>query len=331
MAHSENNTLSSAFKTFFERETLTGPNFNDWYRSLRIVLRVANTFDYLYKPCPGQPADTATEAEKATFKAEYKKHYDVACIMLGKMSPALQRQQTPGKPVSEHVLEMKGLMDQLHTLGKPYDNDMAVNLINRSLNKDFGDFVRNFNMHCVGKTVTELHALLIDFKRVMKDIAPTHPRFKDARKLSYGDQISCRGNGTQAAVETIGIDTQRKLRFYFYFPPENKVTVAMYGDFLKEILISQESVGRDYDLEDDHMDTLPSENTSEIPVEPESLGPPSELIPVRRSERTKRAPNHLCLNMEVEDDVVRDLGEPADYQTPCLTLISIMARCNDRK
>ncbi|GKF34272.1 zinc finger, CCHC-type containing protein [Tanacetum coccineum] len=35
---------------------------------------------------------------------------------------------------------MKGLMDQLHTLGKPYDNDMAVNLINRSLNKDFGDF-----------------------------------------------------------------------------------------------------------------------------------------------------------------------------------------------
>ncbi|GJU15473.1 retrotransposon protein, putative, ty1-copia subclass [Tanacetum coccineum] len=209
MAHSENNTLSSAFKTFFERETLTGPNFNDWYRSLRIVLRVADTFDYLYKPCPGQPADTATEAEKAAFKAEYKKHSDVACIMLGKMSPALQRQfenyppqnmlaelrkmfekppaveiydlvdalhscrQAPGKPVSEHVLEMKGLMDQLHTLGKPYDNDMAVNLINRSLNKDFGDFVRNFNMHCVGKTVTELHALLIDFEKGLKDKAPT--------------------------------------------------------------------------------------------------------------------------------------------------------------
>nr|GFC83517.1 hypothetical protein [Tanacetum cinerariifolium] len=33
---------------------------------------------------------------------------------------------------------MKGLLDQLHTLGKPYDNDIAVNLINRSLNKDFG-------------------------------------------------------------------------------------------------------------------------------------------------------------------------------------------------
>ena len=147
MAHSENNTLSSAFKTFFERETLTGPNFNDWYRSLRIVLRVADTYDYLYKPCPDQPPETATAEEMAAWRAEYKKHSDVACIMLGKMSPALQRQfenyppqnmlnelikmfekppaveiydlvdslhsckQAPGKSVSAHVLEMKGYMD----------------------------------------------------------------------------------------------------------------------------------------------------------------------------------------------------------------------------
>ncbi|GJU59039.1 retrotransposon protein, putative, ty1-copia subclass [Tanacetum coccineum] len=89
-------------------------------------------------------------------------------------------------------------------------------------------------------------------------------------------------------------------------------------EFSEENLISQEFSGRDYDLEDDHMDTLPSENTSEIPVEPESLGSPSELIPVRRSERTKRAPNRLCLNMEVEDDEVGDLGEPANYKTAML-------------
>ncbi|GJU61686.1 hypothetical protein Tco_1243521 [Tanacetum coccineum] len=89
-----------------------------------------------------------------------------------------------------------------------------------------------------------------------------------------------------------------------------------YGDilFLERDLISQEFSGRDCDLEDDHIDTLPSENTSEIPVEPESLGPPPELIPVRRSERPKNAPNRLCLNMEVEDDEVGDLGEPANYR-----------------
>ncbi|GJR04900.1 retrotransposon protein, putative, ty1-copia subclass [Tanacetum coccineum] len=112
--------------------------------------------------------------------------------------------------------------------------------------------------------------------------------------------------------------------YYFYFPPENKSNCCRYGDFLERDLISQEFSRRDYDLEDDHMDTLPSENTSEIPVEPESLGSPSELIPVRRSERTKRAPNRLCLNMEVEDDEVGDLGEPANYKTACLTLIRIV-------
>nr|GFB48787.1 retrotransposon protein, putative, Ty1-copia subclass [Tanacetum cinerariifolium] len=88
-----------------------------------------------------------------------------------------------------------------------------------------------------------------------------------------------------------------------------------YGDFLERDLISQKFRGRDYDLEDDHMDTLPSENTSKILVEPESLGPPSELIPIRRSEKTTRAPNRLCLNMKVEDDEVGNLGEHANYKT----------------
>ncbi|GJT30441.1 zinc finger, CCHC-type containing protein [Tanacetum coccineum] len=182
MAQPENNnTLSSAFKTFFEREKLTGDNFNDWYRSLRIVLRVAGTYDYLYKPCPDEPPENAAENVKAAWKAEYKIHSDVACLMLGKMSPALQRQfelYFPQAMLNElrkiaYGLEMKGYMDQLQALGKPYDNDMAINLINRSLNKDFVDFVRNFNMHCVGKTVSDLHALLIDYEKGLKDKAHT--------------------------------------------------------------------------------------------------------------------------------------------------------------
>nr|GFA84781.1 zinc finger, CCHC-type [Tanacetum cinerariifolium] len=69
--------------------------------------------------------------------------------------------------------------------------------------------------------------------------------------------------------------------YYFYFPPENKVIVARYGNFLERDLISQKFSGRDNDLEDDHIDTLPSENTSEILVKLESLGSPPELIPVR--------------------------------------------------
>ncbi|GJU40215.1 putative RNA-directed DNA polymerase [Tanacetum coccineum] len=490
--------------------------------------------------------------------------------------------QAPGKSNKcTKCCEMKGYIETTTSSWKPYDNDMAINLINRSLNKDFGDFVRNFNMHCVGKTVSDLHALLIDYEKGLKDKAPTpqvlaiqkgrvnkpkpqankkgkskgkadknkqvvayQPKPKqnppqkkenpkkdqachycnvvghwkrncplyleelrtnknkkcehDAAKhqgivdlpimarlrmqkphreetfgkyqddLSYDKYESCRygyvyllkhkhevfetfkvfkaevelqlgkkikalrsdrggeylsqefkdylsengivqnltspytpqQNGVserrnrtlldmvrsmfnlttlplsfwdyalESAVRILNMvptkkvdktpyeiwhgkapnlsylkvwgceayvkrDSADKLQqrsvkcifvgypketmgYYFYFPPENKVIVARYGDFLERDLISQEFSGRDYDLEDDHMDTLPSENTSEIPVEPESLGSPSELIPVRRSERTKRAPNRLCLNMEVEDDVVGDLGEPANYKTAML-------------
>nr|GFB42685.1 retrovirus-related Pol polyprotein from transposon TNT 1-94 [Tanacetum cinerariifolium] len=91
-----------------------------------------------------------------------------------------------------------------------------------------------------------------------------------------------------------------------------------YGNFLERDLVSQKFSGRDNDLEDDHMDTLPYENTSEIPVESKSLSSSPELIPVRRSKRTTRAPNHLCLNIEVEDDEVGDLGEPANYKAAML-------------
>nr|GFC76458.1 retrotransposon protein, putative, Ty1-copia subclass [Tanacetum cinerariifolium] len=86
----------------------------------------------------------------------------------------------------------------------------------------------------------------------------------------------------QRSVKCIFVGYPKEtMGYYFYFPPENKVIVARYGDFLKRDLISQKFSGRDCDLEDDHIDTLPSKNTSEILVEPESLGPPLELILVR--------------------------------------------------
>nr|GEY63480.1 retrotransposon protein, putative, Ty1-copia subclass [Tanacetum cinerariifolium] len=123
----------------------------------------------------------------------------------------------------------------------------------------------------------------------------------------------------QRSIKCIFVGCPKEtMGYYFYFPPENKVILARYGDFLERGLISQKFSRRDYDLEDDHMDTLPFENTSEIPVESESLGSPPELIHVRRSERTTGAPNRICLNIEVEDDEVRDLGEPANYKAAML-------------
>ncbi|GKB51961.1 hypothetical protein Tco_0902714, partial [Tanacetum coccineum] len=56
--------------------------------------------------------------------------------------------------------KMKGYIDNLERLGQPVGQNLAVSLILVSLNKDFTSFVQNFNMHGMGKTVNELHAML---------------------------------------------------------------------------------------------------------------------------------------------------------------------------
>nr|GFA38088.1 hypothetical protein [Tanacetum cinerariifolium] len=261
MAQPDNNTqLSSAFKTFFERETLTGVNFNDWYRSLRTVLRVADTYDYLYKPCPDQPFETASEEDKGVWKAEYKKHNDAIEI---------------------YVLEMKGYMDQLHALGKSYENDMAFNLINRlahigktcmqklqregileSINDESFDKYES----CISRKMTK-KPFNDNIERATDLLGLIHtdvcgPLRHVSRKeveLQLGKKIKalCSDRGGEYISQEF-IDYLRypkeTMGYYFYFPPENKVIVA-------------------------------------------------------RSKRTTRAPNHLCLNIEVKDDEVGAIDE----------------------
>ncbi|GJW85559.1 retrotransposon protein, putative, ty1-copia subclass [Tanacetum coccineum] len=115
--------------------------------------------------------------------------------------------------------------------------------------------------------------------------------------------------------------------YYFYYPPENKIVVERYADFLENDFILQKESGRNVELDDE--DILPSENTSEHPIEEESLAPivsqEEDVVPVRRSVRTHKAPNRLCLNVEIDPDRLSfnieveehslgDLNEPANYK-----------------
>ncbi|GKC93791.1 retrotransposon protein, putative, ty1-copia subclass [Tanacetum coccineum] len=92
-------------------------------------------------------------------------------------------------------------------------------------------------------------------------------------------------------------------------------------DKLEQRSVNQEISGRAVDLEEiqEEEDTTPSENTSNIPQEVEGFEPPQEeVIPIRRSERPHRAPNRLCLNVEVEEHSLGDLNEPASYKAAML-------------
>nr|GEX80686.1 hypothetical protein [Tanacetum cinerariifolium] len=115
--------------------------------------------------------------------------------------------------------------------------------------------------------------------------------------------------------------------YYFYYPPENKIVVERYADFLEKDFILQKESVRITKLKD--KENLPSENTSEHPIEEESLAliisQEEDVIPVRRSIRTYKAPDRLCLNIEmdpdrlcfnvkVEEHSLGDLNEPANYK-----------------
>ncbi|GKA58850.1 hypothetical protein Tco_0758163 [Tanacetum coccineum] len=55
---------------------------------------------------------------------------------------------------------MKGYLDTLERLGYPMPKELGVSLILNSLNKDYDQFIRNYNMHSMWKTIVKLHAML---------------------------------------------------------------------------------------------------------------------------------------------------------------------------
>ncbi|GKE46314.1 hypothetical protein Tco_1477572, partial [Tanacetum coccineum] len=65
-----------------------------------------------------------------------------------------------GKSVSSYLLKMKSYLDTLELLGYAILNELGVSLILNSLNKDYDQFVQNYNMHSMGKTIAELRAML---------------------------------------------------------------------------------------------------------------------------------------------------------------------------
>ncbi|GJT82694.1 retrovirus-related pol polyprotein from transposon TNT 1-94 [Tanacetum coccineum] len=65
-----------------------------------------------------------------------------------------------GQSVSTYVLKMKAYLDQMERLGYPMPLVLGVNMILTSLSKDYDQFVQNYNIHGMGKTIHELHAML---------------------------------------------------------------------------------------------------------------------------------------------------------------------------
>ncbi|GJV76213.1 retrotransposon protein, putative, ty1-copia subclass [Tanacetum coccineum] len=185
MALPVQNINHSAFRSMFEKEKLSGNNFNEWFARLKLVLRVEKKMHVIEQPLPPAPEPVAEPNVVDQWTALYDAHTEIACLMLGK----------EGKPVADYVLKMKGYVEKLERLGYVLPQDIIVGLILNGLTKDFVGFVRNYNMHNMGKTIGEIHAMLIEYEKGLPKKAET-PQGKDKK-----DYISKPKNPKPAAME----------------------------------------------------------------------------------------------------------------------------------
>ncbi|GKE64715.1 hypothetical protein Tco_1518876, partial [Tanacetum coccineum] len=86
------NINQSAFKSMFEKEKLSGNNFNEWFARLKLVLRVEKKMHVIEQPLPPAPEPVAEPNVVDQWTSLYDAHTEIACLMLGSMTPELHRQ-----------------------------------------------------------------------------------------------------------------------------------------------------------------------------------------------------------------------------------------------
>ncbi|GJV02023.1 retrotransposon protein, putative, ty1-copia subclass [Tanacetum coccineum] len=257
---------------------MTGDNFNDWYRSLRIVLRVAGTYDYLFKPCPEEPPEDALlRSIKAAWKTEYKIHSDVACLKLGRMSTGSSKakKENPKKDQACHYCNVVGhwkrncplYLKELRTnKNKKAEHGAAPSGIRVEMKLSYEEqYLQRLPMMArlpfqklqqvelqLGKKIKALRSdrggeyLSQEFKEYLGKNGIVQHLTSPYTPQQNG--VSERRNRTLLdMVRSMFNLTTLPLSFWDY-----ALESAAWGD-----LNLKNSVSRDNDLEDDHMDTLP--------------------------------------------------------------------------
>ncbi|GJX51996.1 hypothetical protein Tco_0280365 [Tanacetum coccineum] len=205
---------NSLFRSLFEKQKLTRNNFMEWYHNLRIVLSAKDKLPFLKQPIPTLPVPPEGQANPpdvvTMHQAWVKAQKEIVGLMLMTMDPDIQNnmehlgahdmlkelktlyvqqadqellqtvrefhacKQEEGQSVSSYVLKMKSYIENLERLGHAMTQYLSVTLILVSLRKEYDGFLQNYNMHSMGKTVTELHAMLKLHEQTLppKEVAP---------------------------------------------------------------------------------------------------------------------------------------------------------------
>nr|GEX63738.1 hypothetical protein [Tanacetum cinerariifolium] len=335
-------TNNSVFRGFFKKQKLTEPNFIDWYRQLRIMLSIEDKLNYPEQPIP--PVPIAPAASKTGASLDYERF---SLLQAGRR--ANYNMHRMGKTVNELHAMLK-----LHEQTLPKTTLLLLMLFEQEVENQLGKTIKSLRSDQGGKYMSQ------DFLDHLKDrriiahrtppYTPQHNGVLERRNRTLLDMVRSIMSQTTLpksfwdyVLETaasilnmvptkkalIKLDTLTKtdklepkaikciyvgypkemMGYSFYYPPENKVLVARNAEFLENI---QEE------------DMYPSLDTS-LNHEEEDLEideSQSDIVPIRRSTRTRHAPNRVCLYIDAEEHELGDLGEPANYKGALLDLKS---------
>ncbi|GJW29304.1 retrotransposon protein, putative, ty1-copia subclass, partial [Tanacetum coccineum] len=213
------------------------------------------------------------------------------------------------------------------------------------LTSDFAKIVRNYNMHNMGKTIGELHALLIEYEICLPKKAATPQvmaiqggRIQKANKKS----LNTKGNSEYISQEIKDYLKACEIVQQLtppYTPQHNgvferrnrtlldMVDKTQYGLWYGKVpnLSYLKVWGCEALVKRDTPDKIQQRSVKCIFIgyPKETMGyyfyfPPKNKIVVVRSKRTHRSPNRLCLNVEVEEYSLGDLNEPNNYKAALL-------------
>nr|GFB02936.1 zinc finger, CCHC-type [Tanacetum cinerariifolium] len=104
MAHHVQNVNHSAFRSMFEREKLSGNNFNDWFRQLKLVLRDEKKIFVIEQPLSVAPAADSTADE---LKSMFEKQAGVERFDLIQTFHACKQKGLPKKAETPQVMMIK--------------------------------------------------------------------------------------------------------------------------------------------------------------------------------------------------------------------------------
>ncbi|XP_017621194.1 uncharacterized protein LOC108465370 [Gossypium arboreum] len=167
-----NNTDILSLRSVLEKDKLNGLNFLDWFSA------------------------NASKADNVAYKKHFDHMLDIGCLMLATITPKLQKQyedmiaydmiqqlkelykgktrqeryetfkalfqckMVEGSPVGTHVLKMIGYIESLEKLGFPLGVELATDVILQLLPDSFSQFVLNFSLNKINKTLPQLLNML---------------------------------------------------------------------------------------------------------------------------------------------------------------------------